>query len=76
MTSTTVVMWVLILCADQLCSSPGAAFTPLTMASTEAQCKAVVAAAKDSKFVGVRAVCIGPDGSRLDSASSTVSARP
>lgn len=73
---TPAVMWVLILCADQLCSSPGASFTPLTMASTEAQCKATVAAARDSKFAGVRAVCIGPDGSRLDSVAAAVAQKP
>lgn len=68
------VVWVLILCADVLCHSSGEAFRPLTTQATEAQCRAVVAHAKESKFAGVRAVCIGPDGARLDSWSPTPTA--
>lgn len=78
MTPAATLYWVLILCGDALCSTTGvgegvsnASFRPLTITTTEAQCKATVAHAKDSKFAGVRAVCIGPDGSRLDSWAPT-----
>lgn len=66
-TATSTAYWVLILCADPLCHASGEAFRPLTMQTTEAQCRASVSHATDSRFEGVRAVCIGPDGSRLDS---------